>query len=239
MKKIHIFYSHHNVKKTDNKNRPGWFDYEKCFLNLLNTISNEQNIKLNVMMDGKIDLNWISKYKNLYKYYEFDGGNMDTVTKKVYSFIKDYECDNEDLIYVLENDYLHVNNWYSKINAAFTDLGGLAYVSLYDHADKYYDPIYYRLVSQLVVTSNHHWRTTPSTCGSYVTKKSIFLEDFDEHTGINIPIGDHHKWLYLNKTKNRIMLTPVPGLSTHCMKGLLSPTIDWQKINDFSYNTNV
>jgi hypothetical protein len=71
-----------------------------------------------------------------------------------------------------------------------------------------------------------------STCGSYVTTKKIFDEDFDDHTGITIPIGDHHKWVFLNETKDRFILTPVPGLSTHCMEAFLSPTIDWKKINN-------
>lgn len=58
---IHIFYSHYNVTGTDNKNRPYWFDYEKCFINLLNTIKEnnvfkeKNNIKLNIVMDGNIE----------------------------------------------------------------------------------------------------------------------------------------------------------------------------------------
>jgi hypothetical protein len=43
--------------------------------------------------------------------------------------------------------------------------------------------------------------------------------------------GDHHKFIFLNQTKNRFVYTPIPGLSTHCMEGLLSPCIDWEKIN--------
>ena len=44
-------------------------------------------------------------------------------------------------------------------------------------------------------------------------------------------MGDHNKWLYLNESKNRFIITPLPGLSTHCMEGLMSPTINWEKIN--------
>jgi len=104
---IHIFYSHYNISGTDHKSRPYWFDYEKCFVNLLNTIKNKNNIKLNIVMDGKIENNWIQKYKEFYTSYEFSGGNMDLVTKAVYGIINKYECDKNDLIYVLENDYLH------------------------------------------------------------------------------------------------------------------------------------
>ena len=90
-------------------------------------------------------------------------------------------------------------------------------------------PLYDNLSSKIIVTETHHWRTTPSTCGSYIVPKKIFLEDYDIHTKI---IGDHNKWLYLNEHKERFILSPIPGLSTHCMDGLLSPTINWKQINN-------
>tara|TARA_R110000868_G_scaffold230537_2_gene483712 strand:+ start:322 stop:1017 length:696 start_codon:yes stop_codon:yes gene_type:complete len=230
--KIHIFYSHYNVTKTDYKNRPHWFDYEKCFINLLDTIKNKDNVILNVAMDGKVDDNWIGKYKESYNIYEFKGGNMEVVTKNIYKIIKDYQCDKNDLIYILENDYLHVNNWTEKVIDLFSTYNNLNYASLYDCIDKYTHPMYDDLVSKLVITETTHWKTTPSTCGSYVVPKKIILEDYDDQTGVTTPIGDHHKWLFLNETKNRFVLSPIPGLSTHCMEGLLSPTIDWKQINN-------
>lgn len=224
---IHIFYSHYNVTHTDNKNRPSWFDYEKCFINLLDTIKDRGNIKLNILMDGKIDNNWISKYKSLYNYYEFTGGNIETITKEVYKFIKNYECDNDDLIYILENDYLHLKFWDEKLIGLYSTFQNLNYISLYDHNDKYFLPQYDDLASKIFTTNSHHWRTVPSTCGSFIVPKKIFDEDYEIQTTI---IGDHNKHLYLNEHKNRFILTPIPGLSTHCANSLLSPTIDWSKI---------
>jgi len=42
--------------------------------------------------------------------------------------------------------------------------------------------------------------------------------------------GDHNKWLWLNENRNRFVFTPLPGLSTHCMNNLLSPTINWETL---------
>lgn len=224
---IHIFYSHYNITGTDNKSRPYWFDYEKCFVNLLNTIKGKNNITLNVVMDGKIENNWINKYKEFYNTYEFVGGSIEIVTKSVYNIIKNYKCDNNDLIYILENDYLHIENWDIKIIELYKTFTGLNYTSLYDHNDKYSLPVYEDLVSKIITTHSHHWRTTPSTCGSYIVPKHIFDDDYEIQTTI---IGDHNKHIYLNEHKNRFILTPIPGLSTHCMEGLLSPTINWQQI---------
>jgi hypothetical protein len=58
--KIHIFYRHFNIQGNDFKNRPNWFDFERCFVNLLSTIENK-NIDLHVIMDGEINSNFISK----------------------------------------------------------------------------------------------------------------------------------------------------------------------------------
>jgi len=227
--KIHIFYSHYNIAGTDYKNRPQWFDYEKCFINLLETIKDNDNIKLNIVMDGKIEDNWIKKYKKLYNVYEFKGGSMEIITKAVYKIIKEYQCDSNDLIYILENDYLHVEGWVEKVLDMFQTFDGLHYVSLYDHGDKYWHLNYDDLVSKIFVSNTHHWRTMMSTCGSYIVSKKIFLEDYQDHITV---VGDHNKWLYLNETKGRFLLTAVPGLSTHCMEAFLSPTINWAQINE-------
>jgi hypothetical protein len=184
-------------------------------------------------MDGKIEDNWISKYKDKYITHEIiTNHDMNSIVKEMYSIIKEVKCNDTDLIYILENDYLHDITWVEKVLNAFQIFEGLNYISLYDHNDKYFLPMYDDLVSKIFTTNKHHWRTTPSTCGSYVTTKKIFDEDYNDHTGVTVPIGDHHKWLWLNENKERFVLTPIPGLSTHCMEGLLSPTINWEKINN-------
>lgn len=229
--KIHIFYNHYNIENTDNRNRPHWFNYEKCFVNLLNTIKNK-NVELHLVMDGKIEDNWIKKYKKHYISHEIVGGSMESITLGVYNIAKLTKAEDTDLIYILENDYLHDSIWVDKIVNIFRSFEGLSYVSLYDALDKYFAPMYDNLVSKVYVTSMSHWRSTPSTCGSYVTTKKIFDEDYSTHIGIDIPIGDHHKWLHLNSNKDRFIITPIPGLSTHCVNGLLSPIINWEKINN-------
>lgn len=232
MRHIHIIYAHYNVEGRGNKFRPQWFNYEKCFQNLLATTKDAQNITIHLVMDGKVSDNWIEKYKEHFVIYETVGGGMESVTHNVYNVIKNLECSSTDLVYILENDYLHVDNWLEKVNTIFDTYQGIDYISLYDHGDKYFLPMYDDLVSKVYTTADHHWRTTPSTCGSFITTKQVLDEDFNDHTGVTFPIGDHYKWLFLAESKGRSVLTPIPGLSTHCMEGLLSPTIDWEIINN-------
>jgi hypothetical protein len=228
--KIHILQSHYNVTGVDFKYRPSWFDYEKCFINLLDTIEGK-DIDLHLIMDGKIEDNWIKKYKDKFIPHEIVGGNMEKAAMEMYkiAYSLTESMGEKDLFYFLENDYLHVKGWDEKVLDMFQTFDGLHYISLYDHGDKYWHPNYDDLVSKIFCSNTHHWRTMMSTCGSYIVSKKIFLEDYQDHTTI---IGDHNKWLYLNETKGRFLLSAVPGLSTHCMEAFLSPTIDWKKINN-------
>ena len=223
---IYIFYRHYNIKGTDNKGRPLWFDYEKCFQNLLSSIKN-QPVRLHVIFDGKIEDNFIWKYKNFYTHHQIDAGTDQISFTKTWEIVNQLDVKDDDLIYFLENDYMHVNGWLNKVLELFQTYNGLDYVSLYDHNDKYFLPMYDNLTSKVFTSQSHHWRTTPSTCGSFITTKQRFNEDFDILSTMR---GDHNKWLWLNENRNRFVFTPLPGLSTHCMEGLLSPTIKWKEI---------
>ncbi len=222
---IHIFYRHYNIKTTDDKGRPKWFNFQKCFENLLNTIEGN-DVQLHVVMDGDINSNFISKYKDSFIGHEIKAGNDQSSFFQTWEIAKNTQMEKNDLIYFLENDYLHINGWIEKITELFSTYKLSHYVSLYDHNDKYFLPMYDDLVSKIFVTENHHWRTTPSTCGSFIINRELFESDYDIHTSV---VGDHNKFLQLAEERNRMVITPIPGLSTHCMEGLMSPTINWEK----------
>jgi hypothetical protein len=222
--KLHIFYRHYNITGNDFKQRPDWFDYEACFRNLLDTINNDERVTLHVIMDGSIQDNWIKSYSDHFIAHEIQAGNDQASFLSTYSYANDIDT---DLYYFLENDYLHVHGWVDKVFELFSTYQGLDYVSLYDHNDKYFLSMYDDLVSKIFTTNSHHWRTTPSTCGTYIVTKKVFKEDFE--VPFRIP-GDHNKFLYLNQTKGRAVITPIPGLATHCMEGLLSPIINWKTL---------
>jgi len=225
--KIHIFYRHYNIKGKGNESRPHWFTYEKCYNNLISSLKwGSDNYKINIVYDS-IDYNWIkdSPYNKLYEIEAKEDMKSFWETIKIAN--SDLSIKEEDLIYFLENDYMHVNGWLNKVIELFSTYQGLDYVSLYDHNDKYFHPMYDNLTSKIFTSPSHHWRTTPSTCGSFIVTKERFNEDFDILSTMR---GDHNKWLWLNEHRSRSVITPIPGLSTHCMNNLLSPTIKWEKI---------
>lgn len=225
--KIHIFYRHYNIVGTDGKQRPSWFDYEKCFQNLLNTV--DESVSINVIYDGDLgDGNFIHKYgKQVNSIKQITGKSDFRSFQHTCEAIKNSpEINTNDVVYFLENDYLHVQGWCREVLNLFQTYE-TSYVSLYDHNDKYFLPQYEDLVSKVFTTSTRHWRTTPSTCNSFALTKKLFDQDYDILSTME---GDHNKFMWLAEHRDRYVVTPLPGLSTHCMQHLLSPTIDWEKL---------
>lgn len=235
---MHIFYRHYNVSGRESW-RPEWFDYENCWTNIYNQVKNNSDISLNLVFDGDNENNFIFKY-NFDRIFKISAGNDWVSFTNTLSIVKSLESDiqKNDVIYLLENDYLHVPNWYKHVFEFFESNLKNNYLSLYDHNDKYftYDE---GSNSKIYVTNTHHYRTTLSTCGSYLVTKSTFDEDYDFNNSVvgflknktNLPL-DHAKFLILQQIKNRKLFTPIPGLSTHCLNNLMSPTINWEKISN-------
>lgn len=226
--KIHIYYRH-AVINNFGRCRPIWFEYEACFKNLLKTIEKHRNIRLTLALDGDINKDFTRNYQDKFNLFTTNFKSSLLSYRALLEYTKKQHIKSTDIIYYLENDYLHADDWVDKLTDLYSTFSNLSYVSLYDHNDKYFAPIYSDLTSKIITTSTHHWRTTPSTCGSFMMSRAIFDQDYDIWLNAT---DDHNTFLYLSKNRNRSVLTPIPGLSTHCMKNLMSPAVNWEKINN-------
>jgi hypothetical protein len=218
---IHILYRHTSNISGIGKNRPNWFSYEKSLNNILSTIQNIDFIKFHLLYDGIFE-DSISRIDHI---ENFSGGSDIISFHYAWNYAKNLTLQDDDLIYFLENDYIHIDNWYSKILELYNTHKNI-YTTLYDHPDKY-EIGYQHLRPKLIKTSSHHWRTTPSTCGSFMISKQILIEDYDIHTSSS---EDHNKFIWLGENRNRILISPIPSLSTHCEAEHLAPAIDWSSI---------
>ncbi|MBK9443374.1 MAG: hypothetical protein IPN53_19615 [Comamonadaceae bacterium] len=238
-RKLHIFYRHVHIKAERNsrdpkKNRPSWFSYEACFRNLLSTIRNDPNgnrVKLTVMFDGLFEDfmdDFVAGYqanKDLNIDLQFlEAGSDKNSALITLNFIYRSNIPDSDLVYMLENDYMHQSGWVSKLFELYDSEIVKDYVSLYDHRDKYFLPMYEGLQARLFHTDSHHWRTSPSSCGSYISQLFRFRSDYDI---LQLGLPDYFFFNELIDNRQRVLLTPIPGLSTHCMEGYLSPAVDW------------
>jgi hypothetical protein len=243
-RRIHIFYRHVPQKadarsRDPKKRRPEWFSYEACFNNLLSTIlldKNAQDVHVTVMFDGSLDefkADFISKYRERFpglisiKFLTAGSDRFSGMLTLYY--INSLDLPPTDIIYFLENDYVHQANWVTKLLDLYESNLNFDYISLYDHPDKYFYEMYGDLKSQIVCSKTHHWRTAPSSCGTFISDFFHIKTDYDI---FQLGMPDYHFFKALREDRGRTLLTPIPGLSTHCMEGYLSPFVDWKLMSD-------
>lgn len=251
--KIRIYYRHIKSNRLLPKIRPDWFTHEICFVNLLNTINSaptDVEIELNIVFDGSQDelesdfsyefLNsslpiFTTKNKSI-GVILISGGTQKAAWRRALEIAKT-DCltgGGDDLIYLLENDYLHQADWVKTIADLATSKFAWDYVSLYDHLDKYPEKSnhkdaakYSHLQSKVFVSESRHWRTIPSTCASFIVRQKTFERDYPLlHYGLN----DRYIFPILRRVRGRQLISAIPSLATHCMKDLLAPCIDWSDI---------
>ncbi len=140
-----------------------------------------------------------------------------------------------ELIYFVENDYLHAANSKKNLIDAFNF--NVHYVSLYDHPD-YYDNsrnlIDFRQAldnptKKVLLGKYCHWITAASTTCTFAVKKKTLMEDYEYFKKMckhNVP-RDQKIFTQLTN-KGRLLITPIPSLSTHIEKNYLAPLVNWK-----------
>lgn len=229
---IRVFQRHCNVSSNSiGKTRPEWFSREKCFKNLLGTMSEE--VDLTVVFDGTPANHFIEKY-NGFKLVSFEGGNDGLSFLNLLNYVEGLDLAEDDIIYLLEDDYLHQPNWTEVLEEGLSR-PGVEYVTLYDHKDKYFLPMYSDLQSQIIVTSSAHWRTIPSTTNTYACRFSTLKKHMDIHKEYcDLEKGftrDHDKFTRLWQEGSNL-ISPIPGFSTHVEVEYMSPVVNWRQYGD-------
>ena len=242
---IHIYYRHVPSSRQINKLRPEWFTYESAFLNLIHSIKcspPDVKVRMTILFDGdenSLKLDFINKYIDEVQAVGNDipisiklikGGSAFGAWKLTVEHIKKNKFNSGELLYILENDYIHTPNWISEVANLYASEIPYSYISLYDHSDKYpfhsnSNAQYRKLCSSLFVTSTCHWRTTPSSCASFLVRPDVFVKDLYIWTS---GLTDRRIFPLLRLLKDRVLLTPIPGLSTHCMSAYMSPCVNWE-----------
>lgn len=148
------------------------------------------------------------------------------------------ENKDDDLIYLLEDDFLHKPNSKKYLIECLFKYN--AYVTLYDHPDKYIDKIDggnpfiedKGEVTRLIKTKSTHWKITNSTVMSFAAKVSRLKEDYEllmKYSSDNIT-DSFRLFMELSSSKNIPVLSAVPGISTHVESKWLSPFTNWEEI---------
>ena len=206
---IRVFQRHCNFStNSEHKPRPEWFDREKIFESLINTLDNRvEYIAFHDCGNGDIKDHFLNN-KNINKISKH-GGNDAQSFLNLLNYVNEQDYEDDDIIYFLE---------------------GADYYTLYDHPDKYYLQMYENLQSKIIATPSVHWRTTPSTTNTYACKFKTLKQHFPIHVQycdlVEKWTKDHDKFTHLwNEGSN--LVSCIPGYSTHVEGNMLSPIIKW------------
>lgn len=230
--KIRVFQRHCNFSSNSStKSRPEWFDREVIFDSFVKTF--DEKVIYTAFHDcgnGALDEHFLTK-KSV-NTVSVEGGNDAKSFLNLLNYVINQNMyDDNDIIYFVEDDYIHKPGWVDKLIEGFEYINA-DYFTLYDHPDKYYLSMYDSLQSKIIATPSIHWRTTPSTTNTYACRLETLKKHFDIHIRYcDLNEGwtkDHDKFTHLWKIGSNLV-SCVPGYSAHVEDNMLSPTIDWSK----------
>ena len=217
-----------------NKVKPDYINNENCLANATKEFDDSiwSVIADNVSEDTN---NMIQKYvtRNCILYTEKGNGaaTFNLALDEALTY------DDDEIIYFIENDYLHKPGSQKIIQEAF-ELGA-SFVSLYDHPDKYMAPSkggnpYCEGGAEdtrVYLTDSCHWKITNSTTMTFAAKVSTLKrteETLRKWTSESHP-NDFQMFLDLRAQKE-LLITPLPGYATHGETAWLSPFCKWHLI---------
>jgi hypothetical protein len=214
------------------KEKPEYIDNEKCLANATKVFKDANWL---VIADNCSDqtLSMIKKYQSNIEIVSVGhgAGTFNLALDKA------LELDNDEIVYFIENDYLHKHDSIKILQDGFSL--GASFVALYDHPDKYLDPSkggnpYCEgggEETRVYLTNTCHWKITNSTTMTFAAKVStlkrveLILRKWTSEKHPN----DFQMFLELRE-KGELLITPLPGYATHGETAWLSPLIDWSKV---------
>jgi hypothetical protein len=214
-----------------NKVKPEYINNETCLQNFCNVFYKHIN-DIYVIADNCSDftIDMIAKYiipENIEKVSIGNGAGTFNL-----AFDKALEWDDDEIVYFIENDYLHVEES-DKILLEGFNLGS-SFISLYDHPDKYIDGVNPFVegggeVTKVFLTNSCHWKFTNSTTMTFAAKISTlkqYRDVFKKWTSTSHP-HDFEMWIELREMGTSL-ITPIPGYATHGETAWLCPLINWE-----------
>jgi hypothetical protein len=240
--------------RISDKNRrgkaPEYFTNKNCLNNFIHNFKIDKNDEFIIIADNVTDetYNWLLTYnKPIVRTQLGNSGSFNYCLNDVINS----QLNDEDIVYFVENDYLHIPGSREILDEAFHKFGA-EYVSLYDSPEKYdnhYNINYKSYVhfgqnlfknfkSLIYCGSSCYWRTTETVTITFASRVKFIKLDYQIFYGWMIDLryedkklyplpGDYEIFRTISRVRERKILTPMPGAATH--GDLLSPHVDWSK----------
>lgn len=218
------------------KVKPNYINNENCLRNFCNVFFDNIH-DIVILADNCSDetLRIIKKY--------IDPANIDQVSvghgAGTFNLALDkaLKLSDEEVVYFVENDYIHIQGSPRILLEGF-DLGA-SFVSLYDHPDKYMEPVMGGNPyceggaedTRVYLSKSCHWKLTNSTTMTFAAKVSTLKRTeqvLRKWTAGSHP-DDFRMFLQL-RDQGESLITPIPGYATHGETAWLSPLTNWESV---------
>ena len=234
---MHIYYRISNNSYNKVKLQHAIKQY--CLSNFISEFDTANNY-IHIIADNVTDaelIDFLTDTVNNHDKIDIEYTSLSNAQSFKYIFNKALLLDDIESVYFVEDDYLHLPNSYLSIEEALLIS---SYVTLYDHPDKYVNhkdggdnPFIEDggEITRVVLTKSTHWKLTNSTTMTFASKVETLKQDVDiwmKHLTTDHP-NDFIAFLDL-RSIGRTLLSPIPGMSTHCETKYLSTLTDWQQI---------
>ena len=203
---------------------------------------------------GKIEDTFLKNEKNV---EIINCGKETTSFLQTLDIIQSKKFYDDKIVYLLEDDYLHRPNWCRVLVEGFNiKQFNIDYITLSDFEFLYGFEEY----NKLLYTKSTHWKSSCGTTNTFATRYKTLKEDLDvhQHYSLNpyVPeldgekMIDHEfsidfdKFVNLLDKRQRLLISPIPGYTTHCQYGKeiadhLSPCIRWEDYLNITKPKNV
>lgn len=241
MKALHVYYRISD--KGENKERLNIVNNKNCLENFLKEFPAEC---IEIVADNVKDetIKWLESFNFRYIHRT----NLGNSSSFWFAYKLAMNLPKDDSVYFVENDYIH------RPNSKTVLLEGLEiadYVTLYDHPDKYADGINPKVKngsekSRVFLTNSTHWKITNSTTMTFATKVTLLQKDqfffrlftvglikkgFPFLKFLQEGRGPHDYYLFISICflKKRLLISSIPGYSTHGENKYLTPLFNWEQ----------
>jgi hypothetical protein len=225
----------------NNKPRPDFYSKRVCLMSLLRAIDDHE-ATLHVLYDGPSPPEGLVSLVGRARIVCLGGLGNAASFEVALTLAVDFA--RTDLIYFVEDDYLHVPSALANLLACSRAVPA-DYITLYDHPVRYLsgdDPnVDWPLrTSATYEAAGHTWRTVESTCMTFAAMAQTLVED--RHLFAMYLAGRAHPadralfrhlqglGVHCDNSPCRLLFGPVPSLATHCELPWLAPGIDWEAI---------
>jgi len=213
------------------KNKPDYINNNNCFDNAVKIFDKANWLVIADSVTDETKLYIESKINKVNHVSVGHGAGTFNLALDFALTLDDYE-----IVYFVENDYLHKPDSQQVIESGF-DLG-FDYVTLYDHPDKYMNPVEGGNVfclgrseeTRVFLGDYCHWKLTNSTTMTFASRVKTLKQDEDVLRKWTSETHPHDFNMFIElKQRGRRLASSIPGYSTHGETPWLTPLTNWKE----------